>query len=234
MEQKLLRETGMKQAFIFDLDGVVTDTAIYHYQAWRELGRSLGFEFPEWEGEKLKGISRMASLEIVLEAGKITGLKEGDKRSLADRKNRIYLGYIQNLDSRHILPGITEFLDKIKGEGYKTALGSASRSGDRILKNLGIRDLFDVVVDGCSITRAKPDPEVFLTAAMELGVEPADCIVIEDAAAGVEAAVKGGMHCIGIGKKESLRGADLVLEHTGLLMQADYKSLFDRRQIWGQ
>lgn len=224
----------MKQAFIFDLDGVVADTARYHYLAWRELGRSLGFELPEREGERLKGISRMDSLEIVLEVGKIKGLKESEKKVLADRKNGIYLGYIQKLDSHDILPGIMEFLEQIKREGYGIALGSASRSGDRILKNLGIRGLFDVVVDGCSIARAKPDPEVFITAAMELGAAPVNCIVVEDAAAGVEAAVNGGMHCIGIGKKESLKGADLVLEHTGLLIQADYKSLFDRRQLWEQ
>lgn len=222
----------MKQAFIFDLDGVVADTARYHYQAWRELGLSLGFMFPEQEGERLKGISRMDSLEILLETGKITGLKEHEKKVLADRKNRIYLGFIQNLGSQDILPGILEFLKQIRRDGYGIALGSASRSGDIILQNLGIRDLFDVVVDGCSITRAKPDPEVFLTAAKELGAVPENCIVVEDAAAGVEAAKNGGMYCIGIGSKESLKGADLVLEHTGLLATADYKLLFNRRQIW--
>lgn len=224
----------MKQAFIFDLDGVIADTARYHYQAWKEVARSLGFDFSEQEGERLKGVSRMESLEIMLQAGNITGMQDDDKKELAAWKNRIYLKSIRNLSPLDILPGIPEFLGQIQAEGYGIALGSASRSGGIILENLGLRPLFDVVVDGRSITRAKPDPEIFLKAAEELAVAPEHCIVVEDAAAGIAAAGKGGMHCIGIGSEETLKGAELILEHTGLLARSDYRSLvcrtIDRRK----
>ena len=216
----------MIQAFIFDLDGVVVDTAKYHYLAWKELAGELGFDFPEAEGERLKGVSRMDSLEIVLESGRITGLTAEEKKRLADRKNKSYLTYINRLDEREILPGILKFLKKIRAEGYKTALGSASKSGGMILQKLGIADLFDVIVDGLSIVKAKPDPEVFLTAAAKLGADPGNCIVIEDAQAGVLAAQNGGMHCIGIGSEEIHKGADVVLEHTGLLPNVNYRALF--------
>ena len=129
-------------------------------------------------------------------------------------------------DEREILPGILKFLKKIRAEGYKTALGSASKSGGMILQKLGIADLFDVIVDGLSIVKAKPDPEVFLAAAAKLGADPGNCIVIEDAQAGVLAAKNGGMHCIGIGSEEILKGADVVLEHTGLLPNVNYRALF--------
>lgn len=220
------REPEMKQAFIFDLDGVVVDTARYHCQAWKELAETLGFELPESVGEHIKGVSRMDSLEIVLAAGRITGLSDQDKMKMADKKNSIYQRLISNLSCLDILPGIAGFLKQIREEGYGTALGSASRSGNLILKRLEIRDLFDVVVDGCSIRNAKPDPEVFLKAAEGLGTAPGNCIVVEDAAAGVTAAKNSGMHCIGIGEMEVLIGADLVLKHTGLLLQADYRGLF--------
>lgn len=216
----------MKRAFIFDLDGVVVDTARYHERAWRELAKSLGFEFPECQGERLKGVSRMDSLEIVLEAGKITGLSASEKEAMAERKNRLYLSLIRDIGQGDILPGVYGFLKQIRREGYKTALGSASKSGSLILDRLGIRDMFDVVVDGCSIRKAKPDPEVFLLAAGRLGVEPKDCIVVEDAAAGIKAARDGGMRCIGIGNEETLEGADLILGHTGLLLKAGYERLF--------
>lgn len=221
----------MKQAFIFDLDGVIVDTAKYHGQAWKELAGNLGFQLPDYVGERLKGVSRMDSLEVVLEAGRITGLTEKDKKKLADEKNSIYQGLIQNIGCRDILPGISGFLNQIRLEGYGTALGSASRSGSLILNRLKIRSLFDVVVDGCSIRNAKPDPEVFLKAAEGLKVAVENCIVIEDAAAGIMAAKSSGMHCIGIGDKEVLTGADLILEHTGLLLQADYRGLFATGRI---
>lgn len=216
----------MNRAFIFDLDGVVVNTAKFHYQAWKQLAQSLGFDFPEEKGELLKGVSRMESLEIVLEAGEMTYLKAVEKEVLADSKNRLYLDFISGLSNEDILPGIYEFLLRIRSEGYRTALGSASKSGGLILRRLGIENLFDVIVDGLSITRAKPDPEVFLTAAEGLCVNPGNCVVVEDARAGVAAAKNGGMHCIGIGKEEVLKGADLILKHTGLLLEADYKSFF--------
>ena len=216
----------MKHTFIFDLDGVIVDTAKSHHQAWNMLAESLGFVFPEQESERLKGVSRIDSLEIVLAAGGLTNLDCKRKRELAERKNNLYLELISNLSHKDILPGIPQFLAQIRDEGYLTALGSASRNGERVINCMGLAEWFDVIVDGCSITRAKPDPEVFLIAADRLAVEPKHCVVIEDAQAGVIAAKKGGMGCIGIGSEETLKGADLILEHTALLSVSDYQSLF--------
>lgn len=205
------------RAVIFDLDGVIADTAKYHYLAWKRLAAELGFEFGEEHNERLKGVSRMRSLEIVLETGGITGLLEEEKQKLADRKNRYYLEMISKLDRSEILPGIPEFLRKLREQGYKTALGSASKSGGMILEKLGLDCWFDAVVDGNLVEKPKPDPQVFLKAAEELQVPYQNCTVVEDAAAGVEAAKAGGMKCIGIGEKELLKNADIVIPDTSLL-----------------
>lgn len=207
----------MRRAFIFDLDGVITDTAKYHYLAWKELAAGLGYDFPEEQGERLKGVSRMQSLEIVLESCRGLKLTQEEKEGFAEQKNEIYLHMIEGLTSADILPGIEIFLEKIKREGNLTALGSASKSGGKILDKLGIMPLFDVVVDGNVIRKAKPDPEVFLKAAEMLDTDPRHCIVIEDAQAGVKAAKAGGMYCIGIGEERYLKEADLVLESTDQL-----------------
>lgn len=207
----------MRRAFIFDLDGVITDTAKYHYLAWKELAAELGYDFSKEQGERLKGVSRMQSLEIVLESCSGLKLTQKEKECLAEQKNQHYLHMIERLTSADILPGIEIFLRNVKKEGFLTALGSASKSGRMILEKLGIRSLFDVVVDGNIIQKAKPDPEVFLKAAGLLETEPGHCIVIEDARAGVEAAKAGGMYCIAIGEERYLKQADLVLHSTGQL-----------------
>lgn len=215
--------------FIFDLDGVIVDTAKYHYLAWKELARRLGFDFPIEHNERQKGVSRMASLEVLLEVGGITDKTEEEKLALADEKNGIYLTMIEELTSANILPGIPEFLSRLKQDGVKIALGSASKSGGMILERLGISDLFDVIVDGNLVSRPKPDPEVFITAAKLLGLSPRDCVVVEDAQAGVEAALAMGSRVIGIGTAKQLGKADVVLENTSMLEAFDYTELFRKR-----
>ncbi len=214
------------RAVIFDLDGVVVDTARYHYLAWKELAHRLGFEFDIEHNERLKGVSRMASLEVVLEVGQITGLTMEEKNQLADDKNEKYLELISGIDESNILPGVLEFLKKLKSLGYKIALGSASKSGKMIIHKLKLNDYFDVIVDGNLIKTPKPDPEVFIKAADLLHIPYNQCIVIEDAAAGIEAAKKGGMFCIGIGNNEILGAADMIIPSTELLPTIDLENIF--------
>jgi len=197
-------------ACIFDLDGVIVDTAKYHYLAWRDLATELGFVFTLDHNERLKGVSRMTSLEILLEVGGVT-LDENRKLELADQKNRQYVSYIEKMTPDEILPGVIDFLKSIRSAGIKTAIGSASKNTPLILDRLQLNSYFDVVIDGNKVSEAKPNPEVFLKGAYELGVSPSNCIVFEDAAAGVEAAIRGGMKCVGIGKPENLPGANLVV-----------------------
>jgi beta-phosphoglucomutase len=198
---------------IFDLDGVIVDTAKYHYLAWRSLAADLGFEFTEAHNERLKGVSRMRSLDILLETGGLE-FNEADKAAMAERKNRVYVDYISRLDDSELLPGVREYLGSLKKRGVGIALGSASKNAAFILDRLKISGLFDAVVDGNTVSRAKPDPEVFQTACRRLGLQPADCVVFEDAEAGIAAAKAAGMRVVGIGKRELLAAADFVV--TGL------------------
>jgi beta-phosphoglucomutase len=200
----------MIKGCIFDLDGVVVDTARYHYLAWKRLAAGLGFVFTEDQNERLKGVSRMTSLDILLEVGGIH-LDIPEKNRLAAQKNEWYLEYIGTMTPADILPGVSEFLSKLRSEGLKIALGTASRNADTILKQIGLAGAFDTIVDGTRVIHAKPDPEVFLTAASDLHLIPGECVVFEDAIAGVEAARNGGMRCIGIGLPEVLSLADLVI-----------------------
>ena len=197
------------EAAIFDLDGVIVDTAKYHFLAWKRLAAELGFEFTTRDNERLKGVSRMRSLEIVLEVGGIAA-SDAQKAMWADQKNRWYVEYIQALTPGEILPDIVPFIAGLWERGVKIALGSASKNAMTILAGLKIGALFDAISDGNKVARAKPDPEVFLTAARELGVAPDRCIVFEDAAAGIAAARNAGMRVIGIGDPVILGGADLV------------------------
>ncbi|WP_313561323.1 beta-phosphoglucomutase [Ruminiclostridium cellobioparum] len=195
---------------LFDLDGVIVDTAKYHYLAWKRLAGELGFEFTEEHNERLKGVSRMRSLEILLEVGGISCTPE-EKLAMAEKKNNWYVEYIKKMDESEILKGAREYLLKLKGEGVKIALGSASKNAPMILENLGITNLFDAVIDGNKVSKAKPDPEVFLLGAKELGLKAADCIVYEDAEAGIEAARRAGMGTVGIGSRDILKEADMVV-----------------------
>jgi len=198
------------RAAIFDLDGVIVDTAKYHYLAWKRLANELGFDFTETDNERLKGVSRVRSLEILLEIGGLT-LDDATKSQLAARKNDWYVEYISNMVASEILPGAAEYLQKLRSRGIKTALGSASKNAPLILERLGISSLFDVVVDGNKVSKAKPDPEVFLRAAEELNIPPAECIVFEDAEAGIEAAQHAGMGAVGIGNPVTLRESDIII-----------------------
>jgi beta-phosphoglucomutase len=205
------------RAAIFDLDGVIVDTAKYHYLAWKRLANSLGFDFTEHDNERLKGVSRVRSLEILLEIGGLT-LDEAAKTQIAAQKNAWYVDYISQMDTSEILPGAAEYLQILRARGVKIALGSASKNAPLILDRLGITPLFDVIVDGNKVHHAKPDPEVFLRAASELGIEPASCVVFEDAEAGIEAARRAGMGAVAIGKSNALRNADMVIAGFWLLM----------------
>ena len=202
------------KGLLFDLDGVIVDTAKYHFLAWKALADELKIPFNEQDNERLKGVSRMASFEIILELGHRTMTTEEKQRN-CDRKNALYVSYIQKLTRNDILPGVESFLTRARKAGYKIALGSASKNSPLILERLGITDLFDAVVDGTKVSKAKPDPEVFLAGAAELGVDPAQCVVFEDAAAGVQAAHLAGMKAVGIGDPAVLRQADVVLPGFG-------------------
>lgn len=195
---------------LFDLDGVIVDTARYHYLAWKRLANELGFDFTQSDNERLKGVSRMQSLEILLEIGGITADEE-EKLALAQKKNNWYVEYISSINPSEILKGAREYITRIKTAGSKVALGSASKNARRILENLNITELFDVIIDGNKTSKAKPDPEVFLLGARELGLDPVDCVVFEDAEAGIEAAKRAGMRVVGIGNSEVLRKADVVV-----------------------
>lgn len=198
------------KACIFDLDGVIVDTAKYHYLAWKALADNLGFFFSVQDNERLKGVSRMASLEILLQIGGILA-SDIEKERMAAEKNERYLEYIVRMTPEEVLPGVKDFLSALRTAGIKIALGSASKNAGLILRQTGIAELFDAVADGTKVDRAKPDPEVFLKAAVFLGVEPKECVVFEDAVAGVEAAHRGGMKCIGVGDPAILTEADAVI-----------------------
>lgn len=198
------------KACLFDLDGVVVDTARYHYIAWKKIANDLGIDFSERDNERLKGVSRMESLDILLDIGKIK-LDLTTKEKLATRKNNLYVSYIQMMTPDEILPGVIRFLDELHNGGILVALGSASKNALSILDKIKIAQKFDAVIDGNKVSKAKPDPEVFLKGASELGVLPHDCLVFEDAQAGIEAARNGGMHTIGIGKPENLKNAEFVI-----------------------
>jgi len=198
------------RAAIFDLDGVIVDTAKYHYLAWKRLANEHGFDFTEADNERLKGVSRVRSLEILLEIGGLT-LDESEKEKMATQKNGWYVDYIQHMDASEILPGASEYLQSLRAKGVKTALGSASKNAQLILERLGISALFDVIVDGNKVSKAKPDPEVFLRAAGELNIPTASCVVFEDAEAGIQAALHANMGVVGIGKPALLKDADMVI-----------------------
>jgi len=201
---------GNISACIFDLDGVVVDTAKYHYIAWKSLANGLGFDFTEEDNERLKGVSRMRSLEILMEIGGVN-LDEETQLKLAAKKNEEYLEYILKMTPEEILPGVKEFFEDLKNKGIKIALGSASKNAMTILEQLKLTSYFDAIVDGTHVSKAKPDPEVFLKGAELLNVEPDNCIVFEDAEAGVEAAINGGMRCVGIGSPDVLNKANFVV-----------------------
>jgi len=198
------------KACIFDLDGVIVDTAVYHYKAWKRLANELGFDISEEQNEQLKGVSRVRSLELILKWGGVTKT-EAEQEELAAKKNRWYVEMISHMTPAEILPGAKEFLETCKAAGLKTALGSASKNSMTILNKINLAGLFDAVIDGNMVSKPKPDPEVFLKGAEAVNIAPANCVVFEDAIAGIEAAKNGGMKAVGIGSPNVLTEADLVI-----------------------
>ncbi|HPH47188.1 MAG TPA: beta-phosphoglucomutase [Chryseolinea sp.] len=204
----------MIKACIFDLDGVIVDTANYHYLAWKRLANELGFDLSIDDNEKLKGVSRMHSLEIILNLGGVS-LNDHDKEVLANKKNGWFVDYLERMAPDEIFPGVKSLLIKLRNRGIKIALASSSKNAMTVVKLLHIQNEFDVIVDGTMTVNSKPDPEIFLLAAKKLGLDPKDCIVFEDAEAGVEAALAAGMRCIGVGSPDQLGKANKVISTTG-------------------
>ncbi len=196
-------------AFLFDLDGVIVDTAIYHYQAWKRLANELGFDISEEFNEGLKGVSRTDSLDLILAHGGLT-LPDEKKTELATQKNEWYLELVSRMTSNDILPGVPAFFAQVRQAGLKTALGSVSKNAPLILARIGMTDAFDAIIDGNKISKGKPDPEVFTKGAEELGLNASACVVFEDAVAGVEAGKRAGMFVVGIGTPDVLTKADMV------------------------
>lgn len=213
------------KAFLFDLDGVIVDTAIYHYQAWKRMANELGFDISEEFNERLKGVSRMDSLDLILEHGNLT-LPDDEKQRLATQKNDWYLELVGRMTSDDILPGVANFFSQVRKAGLLTALGSVSKNAPLILERIGMADAFDAIIDGNKISKGKPDPEVFTKGAAELGVSPSECVVFEDAVAGVEAGKRGGMFVVGLGSPDVLTQADLVAPSLEELTVEDVLSRF--------
>jgi len=198
------------EACIFDLDGVLVDTAQFHFIAWCEMAEGLGIPFHKEDNERLKGLSRIDSLETILSLGQLV-LDPVTKLQLMEQKNSRYLELVHGMTSADLLPGVLEFFGELDAAGILKGVGSASKNAPEILRRIGLRDSLDVVVDGSQVTLSKPDPEVFLKGAQQLGVKPANCVVFEDALAGIQAARSGGFPVVGVGSTDVLKGADLVI-----------------------
>lgn len=196
---------------IFDLDGVIVDTARYHFLAWKKLADKLGIPFTEEDNEELKGVSRIQSLETILEMGGRQA-SDAEKMEFASMKNLWFVDYLKNMTRKETLAGVLTFLDDLEKNGIRKAIGSASKNARLALENIGLIDRFDKVIDGTMVSKAKPDPEVFLLAAEGLGLPPEECIVFEDAVAGIAAAHNGNMKCIGIGDAVVLHEAEAVVD----------------------
>lgn len=214
------------KAFIYDLDGVITDTAEYHYLAWKQLAEELGVSFDRHFNEQLKGISRMDSLDRILALNPtLATMSEDEKKGHASRKNDYYLELIETISPADVLPGIEELLKMNQQHGLKIALGSASKNAAHVLEKLELTHYFDYIVDASKVMNGKPDPETFLAAAEALGLSPADCIGVEDSAAGIESINAAGMFSVGVGDAAHLHGADLLVDSTSLL---DYDEIIKR------
>lgn len=199
---------------IFDLDGVIVDTAYYHFLAWRRLAKELGIDLTEEDNEKLKGVSRMQSLEIILSIKNIS-LSDEDKKMLADRKNKWFVEYVEKIQPEEMFPSVRSLICNLKNRGIRVAVASSSKNARKVLSRLQIENEFEVIVDGNAITHTKPHPEIFLKTASLLEAIPSECLVFEDAEAGVEAALAAGMKCVGVGSPQQLGKAHKVIPITG-------------------
>jgi len=212
------------KAVIFDLDGVITDTSEYHYQAWKRLADEEGIPFNRDDNNKLRGVSRSECLKILLNGKQVSAEQF---QEMMDRKNEYYVELLRQMTSENILSGAREIVLELKKRGIKTAIASVSKNTRTVLKGTGIENLFDIVVDGYSVKNTKPAPDIFLFAAKELGVRPEDCVVIEDAEAGIEAALAGKMIPIGIGPEERVGKAQYRFEKIGDITLTKLSEIID-------
>jgi beta-phosphoglucomutase len=202
------------RACIFDLDGVIVDTAHYHFLAWKRLAQELGYELTPSDNERLKGVSRMKSLDIVLQLGGITASLH-EKEMMANKKNAWFNDYVERMVPEEIFPGVKQLLHELRNAGIKVGLASSSKNAKTVIQLLRIQNEFDAIVDGTMIVHSKPHPEIFLLTAEKLNIPPEECLVFEDAEAGVEAALAAGMKCVGVGSPEQLGRAHEVVARTG-------------------
>ena len=216
-----------KKGFIFDLDGVIVDTAKYHFLAWKKLAKSIDVDFTNEQNEQLKGVSRVKSLEKILSWGN-KSVSEDKFMELMAKKNDDYLSYITEMDETEILPDVNRVLDFLLAVKQPISLGSASKNARKILKKVSLIEKFNAIVDGNDVTKAKPDPEVFLIAAQELNIKPEDCIVFEDSVAGVQAANRANMISIGIGEKDVLHEADYIFKDFTEMSQEFLEELINK------
>jgi beta-phosphoglucomutase len=210
------------KAVIFDLDGVITDTAHYHFLAWKRLAESLGIPFDAAFNERLKGVDRMGSLELILARSDRSYTRE-EKLALANQKNEHYKQLIATMTPADLLPGALDALAAVRAAGLKSGLASVSKNAFTVLDRLGITDQFDYVVDASSIVKGKPDPEIFLSAAQHLAVAPRDCIGVEDAVVGIQAIKAAGMYAVGVGDPAILTQADCVIPGLSAFRLSDYE-----------
>ncbi|MCY9807091.1 beta-phosphoglucomutase [Lentilactobacillus senioris] len=216
------------KGFIFDLDGVITDTARFHTQAWHQLADKVGAPWSQDLEDGLKGVSRMDSLEMILNAGGLANnYSAEEKEDLATEKNTNYLALVDQMTPADILPGIKEFLDSLRANHYAIALASASKNGPRVLGKLDLTDYFPTIVDPATLSKGKPDPEIYVKGAEALNLNPAQCIGVEDAAAGVEAINGAGETSVGIGSAKLLHEADIVFPDTKELTLANIQKAMD-------
>lgn len=209
----------MFKLVIFDLDGVITDTAEYHYLAWKELAKKVKIDLDREFNEQLKGVSRMDSLERILQKNNMEETyNEAEKASLAEEKNELYQTFIENITPNDVLPGILELLRWIKEKNIHIALGSASKNGPKIIEKLNVNEWIDYIVDPSTVAASKPAPDLFLAAAEHFNIKPEECIVVEDAVSGIQAALSGKMYVIGVGNKDILKGANKVAADTNKLL----------------
>lgn len=217
------------KGILFDLDGVITETSEYHFQAWQELANELGISIDRQFNECLKGVSRMDSLERILQYGGVSELySDAEKIALAERKNRRYVALLKQLSPSDVLPGIRDFLRDAKADGIKIALASASKNARTIINALHLSKEFDYIANAAAVP-SKPAPDIFLLAAKGLELSPENCIGVEDAAAGIQAIHAAGMNAVGIGSERNLPEADMLLPETGKLRYSEVKQFFEAK-----
>jgi len=215
----------MIKGFIFDLDGVITDTAELHFAAWKELSDAMGWQFDRELNDSLRGISRMDSIKAIMDHNKVD-LEPGQVGELAERKNKIYVDSLEGMTEQDYLPGARELLTHLRNEGFAVALGSSSKNAVKVLQRLNAIRYFDFIGDGNTVAKSKPAPDIFLYAAQQLKLPADQCLVIEDAEKGIDAARAGGFHCVGIGPEERVGHADLRFDSMGEATLFEVKSHF--------